>query len=95
MSAPTASSDTTKEPSAVVSGPEGNGVVSCVNTIKFGPHHPHAAPAENEIKLPADKIEFYRLICIPINRLESLELDQCPKIYEYVIFTCECQKVLI
>lgn len=58
MSAPTASRDTTNEPSAVVNGPEGNGVVSCVNTIKFGPHQPHAEPAANEIKLPADEINF-------------------------------------
>lgn len=57
-SAPTASSDTTNEPSAVVNGPESNGVVSCVNTIKLGPHQPHAEPAENEIKLPADKTSF-------------------------------------
>lgn len=50
--APTASNDTTKEPSDTVSGPEGRGVVSCVSTMKFGPHQPHAAPAANVTKLP-------------------------------------------
>lgn len=53
-SAPTASNDTTSDPSAMVKGPLGSGDGSWVSKRKLGPHQPHDVPAENESKLPAN-----------------------------------------